>query len=54
MLLTPLAWMAVAAVVTALAALAFVRRRRRTSDDLGLISQQWIAQHRLTSHDLER
>ena len=54
MFLTPLWWLAVAgAVVTAFAVLAVIRRRR-AADDLGLISQHWIAQHRATSHDPER
>ena len=52
MFLTPLSWLA-GAVVVAFAVRAVMRRRRAT-DDLGLISQHWIAQHRATSHDPER
>jgi hypothetical protein len=54
MFLTPLSWLAVAGAVVVAFAMRAVMRRRRATDDLGLISQHWIAQHRATSHDPER
>ena len=50
-----LAWVGTAIVL--FAGVTFVRargRRAQRTNDLGVISDQWIAQHRATSHDPSR
>jgi hypothetical protein len=53
----PMSWIILAGgalVVAIVFALTLSSRRRRRGRDLGVISDQWIAQHRAGAHDSDR